>query len=154
MIFIAVLLLAIAIGVNAYGTSDPATFGHSEGELDIDFSTFCRSDGTNCPTILNQNLEIRGNLTVTDDTILNRLFQEVECTSSGYAGCESGTSYISGEELSVTECNDECEVRLNNAKEQIGCWLISPYNGLCYCRAGVPTAGSNNRVGGCGPREF
>jgi len=40
-------LVVIGVGVYAYGTSNPATFGHSAGELE----GVCLSDGTNCPSL-------------------------------------------------------------------------------------------------------
>jgi hypothetical protein len=46
--FIAVVIIIAIIGIGyAYGTSTPATFGHSAGEI----SDVCRSDGTGCPSL-------------------------------------------------------------------------------------------------------
>jgi len=44
------IFILIGIGafiVNAYGTSNPAVFGHSAGEID----GVCRTDGTGCPSL-------------------------------------------------------------------------------------------------------
>ena len=41
----AIIVLAIVLGVVAYGTSNPSVFGHSANEIE----GVCRSDGTGCP---------------------------------------------------------------------------------------------------------
>ena len=47
--FVAVIVVALlAVGVYAYGTSAPSTFGHSADELE----GVCKTDGTGCPTAI------------------------------------------------------------------------------------------------------
>ena len=42
-----VIMILLGVGVYAYGTSDPSTFGHDAGELE----GVCKSDGVGCPEI-------------------------------------------------------------------------------------------------------
>jgi hypothetical protein len=161
----AILILALVIGINAF-TVAPGTIpspGHAlnkiqgyfsgDANLQASLAKFCQSDGTNCPTVLNQNLNITGNLTVTgEETIVKRFFQQVKCTSTGYGSCGAGTVIYSESASNSGKCNDKCEAAMNEQKVQNGCWYY--YAGNCYCRGGIAGVGSSSSAGGCGPEGF
>lgn len=49
-----VLIVALGVGVYAFGTNNPPVFGHSAGEID----GVCKSDGTGCPGLKTKVISI------------------------------------------------------------------------------------------------
>ncbi|MBU2562347.1 MAG: hypothetical protein KKF68_01675 [Nanoarchaeota archaeon] len=129
------VILLLGIGVYAYGTTNPAVFGHSSGEITVD-NTLCTQvtghacgyDDNSGVNTDNQTLSVSGQtLSITSGNSITLPTNVVSGTWLGY--CKSDRVYI-------TDYNYYYTCDPSATKAPATCTLLSNNRYACGCQSG------------------
>lgn len=133
-----ILIVGIGVGVYAYGTSNPAIFGHSAGEL----TGVCKTDGTGCPTLSANDPRIQSSMKDMYVDSNKKLCYQNGTTTIPAGGCGTQTASCTKTEVISSPENGVCSQSLsvqNGVCSQDVCPYYTSCNGntLSGCSGGT-----------------